>query len=147
MRQVPTLQQDLMPNTMKGKNEEEIHLHLDLLYEVKAIAKQWMACYQDLMAKHYNTKVKPRHFNIGDLVLRKVTTAAKDPTQRKLGPNWEAPYIIIECNRKGIKSLSQWDGSITKDIDDQGCLRAPNPHPKLSPTYGMDQRLRMPTGT
>jgi len=96
MRQVPTLQHDLMLNTMKGKNEEGIHLHLDLLDEVRATAKQRMAHYQDLMAKHYNIKVKPRHFSIRDLVLRKVTTTAKDPTQRKLGPNWEAPYRIID---------------------------------------------------
>ena len=46
-----------------------------------------MTRYQDLMAKHYNAKVKPRDFNIKDLVLRKVTTATKDPMQGKLGPN------------------------------------------------------------
>ena len=86
---------------MKGKNEEGIRLHLDLLDEVRATVKQRMARYQDLMAKHYNTKVKSRHFSIEDLILRKVTTAAKDPAQRKLGPNWEAPYRIINCNRKG----------------------------------------------
>ena len=39
------------------------------------------------MAKHYNAKVKPRYFRIGDLVLRKVTwplniphKGSKDPT-------------------------------------------------------------------
>lgn len=46
-----------------------------------------MTHYQNLMAKHYNTWVKPWHFDIGDLVLRKVTTATKVPTQGKLGPN------------------------------------------------------------
>lgn len=44
------------------------------------------------MAKSYNMKVKPRHFEVGDLVLRKVTIATKDPTQGKLGSNWEEPY-------------------------------------------------------
>ena len=62
------------------------------------------------MAKHYNAKVKPRHFSIEDLVLRKVTTTTKDPTQRKLGPNWEGPYIIIDCNRKGTYYLEMLDG-------------------------------------
>lgn len=46
-----------------------------------------MTQYQDLIAKHYNAKVKLRHFCIEDLVLRKVTTATKDPTQGKLRPN------------------------------------------------------------
>ena len=71
----------------EGKNEEGICLHLDLLDEVKVAAEQRMTQYQDLMAKHYSAKVKPRHFSIGDLVLRKVTMATKDPMQEKLGPN------------------------------------------------------------
>ena len=53
------------------------------------MAEQRIAHFQDLMAKHYNVKVKPRHFKVGDLVLRKVTTATKDLAQGKLGPNWE----------------------------------------------------------
>ena len=39
------------------------------------------------MAKHYNTRVGPQRLEIEDLVLRKVMTATKDPTQGKLGPN------------------------------------------------------------
>ena len=39
-----------------------MRLELDLLDEVRATAEQRMARYQDLMAKHYNTKVRPRHF-------------------------------------------------------------------------------------
>ena len=54
-----------------------MRLQLDLLDEVRAMAKQWIAHYQDLMAKHYNTKVKPRRLEIRDLVLRKVMTATK----------------------------------------------------------------------
>ena len=69
------------------KIEEGMRLQLDLLDEVKAMAEQRIACYQDLMAKHYNIKVKPRHFKVRDLVLRKVTTATRDPAQGKLGPN------------------------------------------------------------
>ena len=77
--------QDSPPD--EGKDEEGIHLHLDLLDKVRMTAKQQMTRYQDLMAKHYNAKVKPQHFNVGDPVLRNVTTATKDPTQGKLGPN------------------------------------------------------------
>ena len=76
-----------MAKHYNGKNEEGILLHLDLLDEVRATTEQWMARYQDLMAKHCNAKVKPRHFNIGNLVLRKVTIATKDSAQGKLGPN------------------------------------------------------------
>ena len=46
------------------------------------------------MAKHYNSKVRHRDFQVGDLVLRKVMGASRDPTQGKLSPNWEGPYRI-----------------------------------------------------
>ena len=39
------------------------------------------------MAKHYNSKVRHRDFQVDDLILRKVMGANKDPTQGKLGPN------------------------------------------------------------
>ena len=65
-----------------------MHLQLNLVDEVRAITEQRLAQYQDFMSKHYNSRVKQRDFKVGDLVLRKVTDATRDPTQRKLGPNW-----------------------------------------------------------
>ena len=62
------------------------------------------------MAKHYNTKIKPKYFDVMDLVLRKVTIATKDPTQGKLDPNWEGPYRVVNCCRKGIYHLETLDG-------------------------------------
>ena len=71
----------------EGRNEEGMCLQLDLLDQVREMVEQRMTHYQDLMVKHYNTKVRPGHFQTGDLVLRKVTTATRDPSQGKLGPN------------------------------------------------------------
>ena len=93
----------------EGRNEEGMRLQLDLLDKVKATTKQRMAHYQDLMAKYYKTKVKPCHFQVRDLVLRKVTTTTKDPSQGKLGPNWEGPYKIANCHRKGTYYLETLD--------------------------------------
>ena len=62
------------------------------------------------MAKHYNAKAKPRHFQIEDLDLRKMTTATKDPAQGKLGPNWEGPYRIFDYHSKGTYPLETLDG-------------------------------------
>ena len=36
------------------------------------------------MAKHYNSKVRRRDFQVGDLILTKVTGATKDTTQGNL---------------------------------------------------------------
>ena len=76
-------------NHDERKNDEAMHLQLDRIDKVKAIVEQRLARYQDRMEKHYNSRVRHRDFKIGDLVLRKVMGAARDPTQGKLGPNWE----------------------------------------------------------
>ena len=87
-----------------------MRLQLDLVDEVRATAEQRLARYQDFMAKHYNSKVKHRDFQVGDLVLRKVTGATRDPSQGKLGPNWEGPYRITSWQRKGTYHLETLDG-------------------------------------
>ena len=51
------------------------------------------------MARYYNTKVKLQRFEVGNWVLRKFTLATKDPSQGKLGSNWEGPYKIIQYYR------------------------------------------------
>ena len=45
----------------------------------------------------------------GDLVLRKVTMATRDPARGKLGPNWKVPYKIIDYNRRGTYYLETLD--------------------------------------
>ena len=61
------------------------------------------------MAKYYNSRVQHRDFKVGDLVLRKVMGAARDPTQRKLSPNWERPYRITSWQRKDTYHLEAID--------------------------------------
>ena len=57
-----------------------MHLQLDLVDEVRAIVEQRLARYQDHMAKHYNSRVRHRDFQVRGLVLRKVMGITKDPT-------------------------------------------------------------------
>ena len=78
------------------QNEEQLRLNLDLIDEVREMAETRMKRYQEKMAQHYNSKVKPRQLSIGDLVLRRVTLATRNPSEGKLGPNWEGPYTVIE---------------------------------------------------
>ena len=101
-------------NYMEDKNEAVMHLQLDLVDEARAMAEQRLARYQNLMSKHYNAGVRYRDFQIGDLVLRKVMGAAKDPLQGKLGPNWKGPYRIASWQRKGTTNLKPWmEGSFS----------------------------------
>ena len=59
-------------NYDENKNEEAMRLQLDLVDEVCATVEQRLVRYQNLMAKHYNSNVRHRDFQVGDLVLRKV---------------------------------------------------------------------------
>ena len=97
-------------NHNEARNGETLCLQLDLIDEVKAIAEQRFARYQDRMTKYYNSRVRHRDFKVGDLVLRKVMGAARDPTQGKLGPNWEGPYPITSWQRNDTFHLKTMDG-------------------------------------
>ena len=45
-----------------SKNNEALHLQLDLMDEVRATAEQRLARYQNLIVKNYNFKVRQRDF-------------------------------------------------------------------------------------
>ena len=94
----------------EGLNDDELRLNLDCLDEVRDIASSRMTKYQKKMTEYYNKRVKLRRLDIGDLVLRKITTATKDPTQGKLGPTWEGPYRVIHYSRQGSYHLETMDG-------------------------------------
>ncbi|XP_050242332.1 uncharacterized protein LOC126691322 [Quercus robur] len=93
-----------------GLNDEELRFNLDCLDEVRDNASSRMTKYQKKMAEYYNKRVKLRRLAIGDLVLRKVTIATKDPTQGKLGPTWEGPYRVVHYSRQGSYHLETMDG-------------------------------------
>ena len=67
-------------NHDERRNDKAIRLQLDLLDKVRATAEQRLTHYQNLMAKHYNSRVRHKDFQVGDLVLRKVMGANRDPT-------------------------------------------------------------------
>ena len=80
---------------------------LDLIEERRDQALLRIQNYQQAMARHYNSKVRPRQFAVGDLVLRKVFEGTKEPGAGKLGTNWEGPYRIIHIVRPGVYKLQK----------------------------------------
>ena len=84
--------------------------NLDSLDEIRDQAAERMTKYQQRIAEYYNQRVKLRRFNIGDLVLRKVTPATKDPAHGKLGPSWEGPYRVVQYSRQGSYHLEDSEG-------------------------------------
>ena len=92
------------------ENEEQLRLNLDLIDEVRMDAEKRTAKYNSLMARQYDAMVKPRRFNIGDLVLKRVSLATRNPAHGKLGPNWEGPYRVVNFKRQGSYYLEALDG-------------------------------------
>ncbi|XP_023875189.1 uncharacterized protein LOC111987699 [Quercus suber] len=94
----------------EGVNDDLLRVNLDCLDEVRDQASNRMTGYRQKMADYYNRRVKLRRLSIGDLVLRKVTTATKDSTQGKLNPTWEGPYRVVHYSRQESYHLETLDG-------------------------------------
>ena len=75
-------------------NDEQLTRCLDLIEEKRENAMVQLAYYQQKLKQGYDANVKLRPLTLGDLVLRKVVGAAKNPAWGKLGSNWEGSYRI-----------------------------------------------------
>ena len=93
-------------------NDEALRLNLDLLDEKREHVLKRMEDYQRKTARYYNQKVKPRSYRPGDLVLKKLLPARKNPAHGKLLPNWEGPYIISHVVRLGNYELQTEEGKV-----------------------------------
>ena len=93
-------------------NDEALRLNLELLDEKREQVQQRTEEYQRKIARYYNQRVKPRSYAPGDLVLKKLLLARRNPTHGKLGPNWEGPYIITQVVRPGNYELQTEEGKI-----------------------------------
>ena len=64
--------------------EEQLCLSPDLIDKVRMDAEHKTARYKNLMARQHDAMVKSKRFNIGDLVLKKVSLATKNLAHGKL---------------------------------------------------------------
>ena len=81
------------------ENECNLRKDLNLLEERKDMATIRLASYQQEMKRGYDKNIRPKSFQVGDLVLRKVVTNTKNPNDGKLGPNWEGLYKVTSFAR------------------------------------------------
>ena len=95
-------------------NEENVHLRLqelEALDEKRLEAQQRLECYQARLSRAFNKKVRPRSFQIGDLVL-----AIRRPIiiSRRMGnkflSNWDGPYVVKEVYSNGAYKIVDKDG-------------------------------------
>ena len=93
-------------------NDEALSLNLEILDEKHEQVQRRTDEYQRKIARYYNQRVKPRRYMSGDLVLKKLLPARKNPAHGKLGPNWKGPYIISRVVRPGNYELQTEEGKI-----------------------------------
>ena len=91
-------------------NEEVLRLNLDLLEEKCEQVLKRMEDYHRKTARYYDQRVKPRSYKLGDLILKKLLSARKDPEHGKLGPNWEGPYVVSRIIRPSNYELQTEEG-------------------------------------
>ncbi|KAK4707295.1 hypothetical protein R3W88_033142 [Solanum pinnatisectum] len=67
------------------------------------------------MARAYKKRVHPRHFEVGQLVLKRILPHQEE-AKGKFAPNWQGPYLIKEVLTKGALHLTDVEGKITRMI-------------------------------
>ena len=90
-------------------NDEQLARNLDLIEEKRENAMVQLTYYQQKLKQGYDANVRLRPLTLGDLVLRKVVGAAKNPAWGKLWPNWEGPYRITSQAGMGAYFLEDLD--------------------------------------
>ena len=104
---LPTIRID----TLESENVKSIVRELDVSDELQEAATIHITSYQRRLANSYNRRVKPRVFQPGDLVLRKVFENTADPTAGKFQPNWEGPYVVMRAGEARSYAIDKTDGT------------------------------------
>ncbi|XP_077248387.1 uncharacterized protein LOC143888001 [Tasmannia lanceolata] len=85
-------------------NSDGLRANLDLLEEIREESRIRVAAYKQRVSNYHDSKVRPREFRTGDLVLRRA--AVSQPLKvGKLSPTWEGPYRVKEVIRPGSYKL------------------------------------------
>ncbi|KAI9126512.1 hypothetical protein K1719_002108 [Acacia pycnantha] len=105
-------------------NSEALLAELDLVDEVRVTVHCRDIAAKQLIAARYNKRVRPRSFQLGDLVLRRADIRNKNAKDSKLATNWDGPYRIHEALEKGAYILETLDKSIIKRTWNADKLRA-----------------------
>ena len=92
------------------ENESSLRKDLNLMEERRDIATIRLALYQHQMKRGYDKNIRPRSFQVGVLVLRKVVANTRNPNDGKLGPNWDGPYKVISFAGVGAYRLTDLNG-------------------------------------
>ncbi|GMP90322.1 hypothetical protein CsSME_00041503 [Camellia sinensis var. sinensis] len=80
---------------------------LEILDERRDKALANLKVYQSHIARAYDTLVRPRQFQEGDLVLRAAPYVMRGTSTHKFTPKWQGPYVVREANENGYYRISE----------------------------------------
>lgn len=85
------------------------HEQLNLIEGKRLTAMCHGQLYQKRVARAFNKKVKPREFQVGDLVLKKILPNRGD-NRGKWAPTYEGPYVVKQAFSGGALILTDMEG-------------------------------------
>ena len=89
------------------ESNEERRVNLDLIDEAREEAKIRVEVEKRRVERQYNSKVKLRQFQVGDLVMRK---AHPYELENKLSPKWTGPFRVTKAKGNGSYKLETLEG-------------------------------------
>ncbi|XP_012855546.1 PREDICTED: uncharacterized protein LOC105974934 [Erythranthe guttata] len=94
-KQIPSLRIVIQEELTQEENARLRLAELEALDEKRIEAQQSIECYQAHLSRAFNKKVRPRSFQVGDLVLavrRPIIVTHK--TGNKFTSKWDGPYVV-----------------------------------------------------
>ena len=95
------------PSFVAEESNEERKVNLDLLDEAREEARIKAEAVKIRVEHQYSSKVKPRQFQVSDLVMRK---AHQYELENKLSPKWTGPFRVTEARGNGLYKLETLEG-------------------------------------
>ncbi|PHT37046.1 hypothetical protein CQW23_24746 [Capsicum baccatum] len=87
--------------------------HLSLIEEKRLTSVCHGQLYQRSMARAYNKKVRPRNFDVGQLVLRRILPH-QVKAKGKFSPNWQGPFVVKKVLPNGALYLTDIEGKMAE---------------------------------
>jgi len=94
-------------NFVAEESNEERKVNLDLLDEVREEARIKVEALKRRVEYKYSSKMKPRQFQVTDLVMRK---AHPYQLENKMSPEWTDPLRVTEALGNGAYRLETLEG-------------------------------------
>ncbi|XP_015163276.1 uncharacterized protein [Solanum tuberosum] len=117
-KQIPSLRIAIQEGLTTESNAQLRLAELEALDEKRLDEQQRLECYQARLPRAFNKKVRPRSFQVGDLVL-----AARRPIilNKRIGDKftskWDGSYVVKETYSSGAYKIIDQDGVIVGPIN------------------------------